>query len=47
MPTMHNNFGRQIVRDLTLLLIGGTLILKFMFGATLNNMLAHLAGWFH
>ena len=47
MPASHNNLGRQIVRDLVLLLIGGTLLLKFMFGATLNNVLAHLVGWFH
>ena len=43
---VHNNFGRQIVRDLALLLIGGALIMKFMFGAAFDNVLARVADWF-
>jgi len=46
MPSVHNDFGRQIVRDLAVLLIGGALVLKFMYGATVNTMLAYIAGWF-
>lgn len=47
MPASHNGLGRQIVRDLAVLLIGGALVMKFMFGATLDTVLAHVAGWFH
>ena len=38
--------GRQLARDLALLLIGLALVLKYFFGATLNSVLAHLSSYF-
>jgi hypothetical protein len=45
MPAPHNDLGREIVRDLVLMLIGIILVLKFVFGATLSSVLAQLSGW--